>query len=155
MKPLPIIAASALVLVLLVAPAFAATYTVTVATDQGSYSGTEPVHVTGSVSPSPGASQAVSFTVTNPSGQSYPIPPANINPTTGGFTTVFNTGGPYYTMSGTYTLTAQFNGTYGSTTFNYTPAPGTTSGGLTPQQYKDLTGNLTQIEKSLATLQWR
>jgi len=154
MKPLPIIAASALVLVLLAAPVFAqTTYKITVTTDSASYSGTQAVHVSGSVSPSPGASQAASFTVTNPGGTTYPLAgTANIDPTTGDFTFVFNTGGTYYTASGTYTLTAEYAGDYGSTTFTYSPSV-TPTGGISTTQYKDLMGNMTILQQEVATLQ--
>jgi hypothetical protein len=153
MRPLPLIAASALVLVLLVAPVFATSYTITVTTDMAAYSGTEAVHVSGTVSPSPGASQAVSFTVTNPGGTTYPLAgTANIDPTTGDFTFVFNTGGPYYTASGSYTLTAEYSGFYGSTHFSYTPAVTVTTG-ISMQQYNNLMGNLTMLKGEITSLQ--
>ena len=155
MKTLPLAAATAFMLVLLVAPMVtsAATYAVTVTTDMSSYSGSEAVHVSGSVSPSPGASQAVSFTVTNPGGTSYPLPgTANIDPTTGDFTFVFNTGGTYYTASGSYTLTAEYDGNFGSTTFSYTPSSGGSSG-ISSAQYSNLIGNLTIVQHQLVTLQ--
>jgi hypothetical protein len=152
LKPLSLIAASAIVALLMIAPAVSAATTVTVVTNQASYSGTTAVQVSGTVTPPPTSSgQAISFTVTNPAGQTYPLPnTAIVRTTDGSFSISFNTGGPYYTQGGTYTLTANFQGTTGSTTFTYTVSAG--GGGITPVQYKDIIGNISALSTQLTAL---
>lgn len=118
-------------------PALAATYTVTVRTDAGTYSGNAQILVSGTVSPAPGTQTAVVVTVLNPNNSTVDIGEYAVNPTTGAYNGTTVAGGPMTCggspcwVAGTYAVNATWGGPSGTatamTTFTYSPSSSTTS----------------------------
>jgi hypothetical protein len=123
MKTLRTIATVMLAALLVLGPtvAFAAGETVTVSTDANSYSGTQIIHVSGTVTPAPAAAGSnVVIKTTGPSGV------ADVNsiavPTSGAFTYTIAPGSSLWT-TGSYTVNATYGGPGGTgsavSTFSY------------------------------------
>jgi len=98
--------------------AFAASSTVTVtATYTAS---TNQVAVSGMVTPAPGVSNTnAAVEITSPGGVVVDANQFAVNSGTGAFSGTFVTGGPSYSVNGTYTVTANYNGGTASATFVY------------------------------------
>ncbi|MDG6915445.1 MAG: hypothetical protein JRN58_03235 [Nitrososphaerota archaeon] len=124
---------SALVLlgVALASPAHAAGYTVSVATDMPSYSGDQPIVVTGTVSPPPGEGTAVIVSITNSAGALADVYEAVPDPSTGAFSVTSHPGGNPAWTSGTFTVNATWGGDGSSATsavtFAYAAPPAASS----------------------------
>jgi len=130
MKTLPTLATAIIAAFLVLGPAaaFAAT-TVTVATGASSYSGSQTVTVSGTVTPAPPAGTNVVITTRGPAGvvdiNSVPV-------NSGAYSYALVTGGSTSWVSGTYTVNATWGGPAGTasatTTFTYTSSSTTTTG---------------------------
>lgn len=154
MKPAQTIATGALLAFLLAAPFVGSVFaaSITVSTDQMSYSDAATIHITGSVTPAP-SGQAVVLSLTNPTGTTIVFGNAPVSSSDGSFTSSLVAGGTYFQSSGTYTITASLGPDSGKTTFTYTAAPSGGGGGISQAQFNDIMGNLTAIKNVLATLQ--
>jgi hypothetical protein len=113
-------------------PAFAATtYTMTLQTDASSYSGLQPIQISGVISPAPGPSTGVIVTVTNSAGAIADINEVFPNAATGSFNDTSVPGGNAAWTSGTFSVNATWAGDDGATvsmvvTFTYSPTAGST-----------------------------
>ncbi len=113
-------------------PAHAATtYTVTVQTDQASYTGTQPVKITGTVSPAPGPNTGVVITIKNQTGAVADIDEVIPSATNGSFSYTSIPGGNPAWGNGTFSVNATWGGN-GATasdvaTFTYSPAATSTT----------------------------
>jgi hypothetical protein len=107
-------------------PALAATYSITVQTDMPSYTGSQPIIISGTVTPATGtANTAVILIIKNPIGTEVDIREANVTATTGAYTSPGVAGGSSSWTSGTYSVNATWGGPGGAasqiTTFAYSP----------------------------------
>ncbi|MDA4118554.1 MAG: hypothetical protein OK455_09450 [Thaumarchaeota archaeon] len=115
-----------------VAPAHAATtYTLTVQTDKTSYSGAQPIMITGTISPPPGPNTGVIITVRNPTGSMADINEVIPGPANGSFSDISVPGGSASWVSGMYTINATWGGGGTSAsnvaTFVYLPTAASTT----------------------------
>jgi methyl-accepting chemotaxis protein len=163
MKTLPTLLATAIAVALILAPmTVSATGTIAfssptagAAVKDGSYT------IAGTVTPAPGQTDTVGITVKNPSSTVVDTEQTSADPTTGAFSLTAIAGGPLWTVSGTYTISASdsFSAT-GSTSFTYT-APTTKVYNVTAALVniqneiavlqKDLKGNFSAISSTQAT----
>lgn len=129
-------AAGILVVVYLVAqvltPAFAqGTYAMTLQTNSSSYSGTQPIVITGTISPAPGPNTGVVITITNSAGSLADIAEENPDASTGAFSYTSYPGGNAAWTTGTFTVNATWGGDGTATsevvTFTYTAAATSTT----------------------------
>ncbi len=135
MKPIPLLAASALILALVLSPMTFAAGSITFSSPSSgaSYKGTQSYSIAGTVSPAPGVIDNVFITVKNPSGVTVDAASVPATPSSGAFSYATATGGSSNWVTGTYTISATDSyGASGTTTFAYT-AQGTTVSGLTFQ----------------------
>src|ERR1700722_7195547 len=113
----------ALVMLLTAGQVMALTYSVSVQTDAGTYSGTQPIVISGAVSPAPGNSTAVFIKVYNPDSVLVIVASASVNVTTGAFRDMEVTGGTSQWVAGQYLVNATWGATgpviSGTTTFKY------------------------------------
>src|SRR3984957_19432540 len=113
----------ALVMLLTAGQVMALTYSVSVQTDAGTYSGTQPIVISGAVSPAPGNSTAVFIKVYNPNSVLVIVASASVNVTTGAFRDMEVTGGTSQWVAGQYLVNATWGATgpviSGTTTFQY------------------------------------
>lgn len=79
---------------------------ITVNLGSSAYSGNATMTVYGEVVPPPGPGSQVALSILSPTGQTIGAANAIVNGTTGGYIFSFVLGGPYYTLNGTYTVTA-------------------------------------------------
>ncbi|MFI5420639.1 MAG: hypothetical protein ACHQ1H_06695, partial [Nitrososphaerales archaeon] len=97
---------------------------ITISIDRSSYTGTETIIVSGTVSPAPGASGTfVAVSITSPSGGTVDANQFVVGSSTGKYNGTFRTGGPSYSVSGTYTISANYNGATASILFHYSVSP--------------------------------
>ncbi|MDA4116743.1 MAG: hypothetical protein OK455_00165 [Thaumarchaeota archaeon] len=113
-------------------PALAATYTITVQTDMPSYTGSQPIIISGTVTPATGtANTAVILIIKNPIGTEVDIREANVTASTGAYTSLGVAGGSSSWTSGTYSVNATWGGPGGAasqiTTFTYSPTATTST----------------------------
>ncbi len=113
-------------------PAYAATsYTITVQTASPSYSGAQPIAISGVVSPAPGANTAVIITIKNSAGSVADVVYSNPDPSSGSYSGTSVPGGNPAWTAGTFTVNATWggNGSTASmvTTFTYSPTVTTTT----------------------------
>ncbi len=120
LRKAPLLAFVAFALVFFVVPAVAVTYTITVQTDAASYSGTQPITVSGVVSPAPGPSTGVVIVVKGPSGAVVDINSVPADPNTGAYSSVTRPGGTGNWTTGTYNVNATWGGPGGSATMTTT-----------------------------------
>jgi hypothetical protein len=134
MKTLPTLFATAVVVALFLAPltaTAAGTISITSPTSgsavhDGSYT------IAGTVTPAPGQVDTVGISVKNPSGTVVDTEQTSASPTTGAWSLSAVAGGPLWTASGTYTITATDSlSATGSTTFTYTAPTTATAGYVT------------------------
>jgi len=156
LKVLPIISVVALTAFLLLSPfaASAAGATVSVKTDQASYSGVTSFTVFGTVSPSPTTSGTeIVIKVLTPAGATVIYTETTVS-TSGSFTDTFVTGGPNWIM-GTYTVNATYS--YGTvsgsatTTFAYT-TQSVSGGGLSQAEINYINSTLASISSQVTSL---
>lgn len=131
-----------------------ASQSVTVTTDKSSYSGNVKILVTGSISDTTGLLNVV-LVVKNPAGSIVESSSAAADEDTGQYAAGFSAGGPQWSISGTYSITAiwQFGsqGLSNSTSFAYVVAGTTTSGAaITTSQAGTSTVANTAIQSSSA-----
>jgi hypothetical protein len=113
-------------------PAHAATtYTMTLQTDAASYSGAQPITITGVISPAPGPNTGIIVTVKNSVGSVADVNEVFPGPTNGSFTDISVPGGNAAWTSGTFAVNATWGGN-GATaskvvTFVYSPTATTTT----------------------------
>jgi large repetitive protein len=114
-----------------VTPALAVTYTITVQTDAPSYSGIQPITITGVVSPAPGPSTAVFVVIKGPSGAVVDLGSEAADAVTGAWRHVTVPGGTGNWTAGTYRINATWGGPGGSAsqiaTFSYVVPLATTT----------------------------
>jgi len=91
-------------------PAVSTTYTMTLQTNAASYNGTEPIVITGLISPAPGPNTAVVITVTNPKVSVVDIGEAPVSSSTGSFNYTLVSGGNAAWISGTFSVNATWSG---------------------------------------------
>jgi len=109
------------------------TYTITVKTDSASYTTGQLIKITGSVSPPPGPSTAVTVRIFNPSKpmQLVYVAEANVSASTGAFNSSLVAGGGPGWIAGTYTVNATWGAfppvIFQTASFNYTVATTTTT----------------------------
>ncbi len=123
------IAVGMLIAFLALAPSLAfGQNTISVTTDKTAYAGTAVIHITGTVSPAPGAGTAALITVNNQrTGLLVDRAAATVAASTGAFSHDTTAGGPSWTTD-TYVVTASWGATPSSTpitataTFSYTAA---------------------------------
>ena len=154
MKPITLLAATGIIVALLISPmvAFAAgSISFTSPAPGTTYKGTQSYSITGAVSPIPSEGDNVFITVKNPSGTTVDAASVAVALTTGTFDYATATGGSANWVSGTYTITATDSyGATGTTTFAYQGAPPPTSYNVT-QALVDIEGNLTQIKSEISS----
>jgi hypothetical protein len=122
--------ALALLALLAFAPAASAvTYTVGLQTSASSYSGTQAIPITGTVSPAPGANTGVIITIENSNGSLADVDEVNPSASTGAFNYTSHPGGNAAWIAGTYTVNATWggDGTSASAVVTFTYLPGTTT----------------------------
>jgi len=114
---------------LLLLPFASAAFTITVATDKSSYSGTATIRVTGTISGGTIPSgTSVSIQIRNPQNTLVDAGTAPVDPATGAYSKDFVAGGPSWSVPGTYTVTVSWAPDLStppisaSTIFTYTPA---------------------------------
>src|SRR3989449_7033090 len=107
--------------------------TVSVTTDKPSYSGSDTIMITGTITPAPQPNATSAFvTVINPNGKPVAPSPANVG-NNGAFHYTFAAGGTSNWISGTYTVNASWSGSvsmkpiWKTTTFTYAPVASTTT----------------------------
>src|SRR2546426_11305666 len=105
--------------------------TVSVMTDKPSYSGSDTIMITGTITPAPPPNATSAFvTVMNPNGKVVAPSPAQVG-NNGKFHYTFGAGGTSNWISGTYTVNASWSGSvntkpiWSTTTFIYAPPTGT------------------------------
>jgi uncharacterized protein YoxC len=137
--------------------AYAAGATVTVKTDQASYSGVQTLTIFGTVSPAPTAvGTNIVITVRNQLTHATVITSEATVNTDGSYTTGFVTGGSSNWTSGTYVV----NGTYvsgttsgsGTATFTYSSTSQNQGGGISQAQYNNIIGNITALSNKVDAL---
>jgi cell division septation protein DedD len=111
--------------------AYAVSYSITVQTNDNSYSGAATVTVAGQVSPAPGPNTAVLIRVFNPANAIVTAGEAAVNGTTGYYTFNFVAGGSSAWSNGNYVVNATW-GAFGpvvfkATTFSWTSSVVTTT----------------------------
>jgi len=139
----PVLVLTLFAVALFAAPALAASYSLTVQTNSPSYTGSQQIMISGTVSPSPGPATAVVLTTTNPSGTVVDYQEDAVNPSTGAYNGSIVAGGTVNWISGEYTLKAVWGSSSGSATqtsaFQYsataTTATTTTSVSCTPASF--------------------
>src|ERR1700684_1191758 len=89
------VAVVAIVLLAVVAPVFASSFTLTVHTNSPSYAGSQDVMIIGDVSPLPGPTTAVIVSVTNPNGATVDVQDDAVN-ASGSYNGTTVSGGPIY-----------------------------------------------------------
>jgi hypothetical protein len=95
-------------------------YRISIVTDKASYYNGETVLVTGVVSPAPNASGSnIAVTIVGPNGAIVDADQFSVLYNSGVFSGTFTTGGPLYSMNGTYTVAAHYNDQIASTQFQY------------------------------------
>lgn len=163
MKTLPTLFAIAVVAALVLAPLASAAGSITISSPasgstvkDGSYT------IAGTVAPAPGQPDTVGITVKNPSGTVVDTEQTSADPTTGAWTLSAVAGGPLWTASGTYTITAtdSLSNTPGAASFTYTivthPVYNVTAALVNIQNeiavlQKDLKGNFSSISSTQAS----
>jgi hypothetical protein len=101
-------------------PISAAAGSVIFQTNRTHYSETQRVFIGGLVSPPPKVSgTSVAITILGPNGKTVDANQFVVLANYGTFKGFFVTGGPGYTLSGTYTITANYNGATASVVFSY------------------------------------
>src|SRR2546425_3826865 len=107
--------------------------TVSVMTDKPSYSGSDTIMITGTITPAPQPNATSAFvTVMNPNGKVVAPSPAQVG-NNGKFHYTFGAGGTSNWISGTYTVNASWSGSvdtkpiWKTTTFAYSPLASTTT----------------------------
>jgi len=115
--------------------ASAATYTVSVQTSAPSYSGSQAIPITGTVSPAPGANTGIIITIENSNGSVADVDEVNPNASTGAFNYTSHPGGNAAWTAGTYTVNATWGGDGTSAsavaTFKYSLTATTTTSTIT------------------------
>jgi trimeric autotransporter adhesin len=154
MKTLPTLFATAVVVALILAPlTVSAAGSVTFSSPTtGSTVKAGSYTISGTVTPAPGQPDSVGITVKNPSSSVVDTEQASVDPTTGAFSLSAVAGGPLWTASGTYTVSAvdSFSAS-GSTSFTFTI--------VTTPQYNvtraliNIQGNLTRLQAEMTVLQ--
>jgi hypothetical protein len=118
MKSLATSAAGIVVLLLLVAPVVAMADSVSLNTGAGSYSGSQTITISGTITPA-ASGVNVFIQTSNPQGTLVDAASVTTNPTTGAFTYSLVAGGSSSWISGTYTVTATSPTASGTTSFTY------------------------------------
>jgi methyl-accepting chemotaxis protein len=154
MRTLPTLFAIAVVTALVLAPLASAASSITISSPasgstvkDGSYT------IAGTVTPAPGQLDTVGITVKNPSGTVVDTEQASADPTSGAWTFSAVAGGPLWSASGTYTITAtdSLGATPGSSSFAYT-APSQHIYNVT-RALVNIQGNLTRLQAEMLVLQ--
>ena len=135
-------------------PAYATTYTMTLHTDASSYSGSQPIHITGSVSPAPGPNTGVIITIKNSANGLADVTEVAPSSTTGSFNYTSVPGGSAAWITGSYSVNATWGGD-GATasqvvTFSYT-ATTTTSTTSTTTTTTSSTSSTTSATSTTST----
>jgi hypothetical protein len=126
-----VLIAAAFLLAMLASPAFGSTYSMTVTTASSSYSGTQAISISGTVSPAPGPNTAVIVTIRNSGGAIADVNEVPVM-TNGSYGwTSYPGANPYWT-TGTFTVNATWGDSNGDsssavTTFSYSPTASTSS----------------------------
>jgi len=98
----------------------AAGTSVTVATDKSYYAGAATITVSGTVTPAPGVSGTnVAISITSPNGQLAGVNQFSVNSGTGAYSGTFVAGGALWSVNGTYTVSANYNGATATNQFQY------------------------------------
>jgi len=109
----------------------AATYSMTLQTDMPSYSGAQPIIITGVISPAPGPNTGVIITIKNAAGSVADINEVIPNSSDGTFSDKSVPGGNAAWTAGTFTVNATWGGGSATasktTTFVYSPTPSSTT----------------------------
>lgn len=88
----------------------ATTYTVSLQTDAASYSGSQPIVISGTVSPAPGANTGIIISITNSQGALADIDEVIPGQSTGAFSFTSHPGGNSAWISGTFSVNATWGG---------------------------------------------
>jgi hypothetical protein len=127
----------------------AATYSMTLQTDMPSYSGAQPIIITGVISPAPGPNTGVIITIKNAAGTVADINEVIPNSSDGTFSDKSVPGGSAAWTAGTFTVNATWGGGSATasktTTFVYSPTPGSTT---TTSSTTSTTSSTTSTTKS-------
>ena len=94
-------------------------YTVSVSPSSGSYSGSQTIQLTGTVSPAPGSGTSATIDVLNPSGTLVRTDDVSVNGTTGAFSDSFVAGGTNW-INGEYTVVVTWELTISGPTYTGT-----------------------------------
>lgn len=131
LRTAPVWILALLALAYFAAPVLAQTYSITVETDQPSYTGAQTITITGTVTPAPGPNTAVILSTKNSNGTVVDYQNDPVNSATGAYTGVIVAGGTVNWIAGTYIVNATWGGdgasAIGTTTFLYAPTVTTTS----------------------------
>jgi len=103
----------------------------TLQTDMATYSGAQPIKITGVISPAPGPNTGVIITIRNAAGSVADINEVFPNPSDGSFTDTSVPGGNAAWTTGTFTVNATWGGASATAsktaTFYYSPSAATTT----------------------------
>jgi hypothetical protein len=103
---------------------------VTLTTDKTAYAGTVPIKVSGTVTPAPATSGTyIAISIASPSGQQVDANEFAVATGTGAYNGTFTTGGSSYSVNGTYTITANYQGATATSSFQYGSTTGSTVNG--------------------------
>ena len=107
------------------------TYTLKVSTNSATYSASDSIKITGSVSPPPGPSTGVTLKLINPNGVTLGVWYADVGASTGLFNHTVVAGGSAGWTAGTYTVNATWGAylpqLYADAKFTYSPTVTTTT----------------------------
>src|ERR1700730_1996971 len=93
----------------------ATTYSITVQTDKPFYNGSQPITISGTITPAAGtANTAVILAIKNPAGAQVDIRNAPVNAATGAYSSLGVAGGSASWIPGTYSINATWGGPSGS-----------------------------------------
>jgi hypothetical protein len=122
---------AALTFLLVVAPVYGGTYSISVRTDLPSYTGGQAIHITGTVTPAPGPNTAAFIQVQNPNHNTVIVGEADVDPSTGAFSFSSFTGATQSWIAGSYSVSATWGGNgvaiMANSSFTYTPTSSTTT----------------------------
>jgi hypothetical protein len=93
---------------------------VTITLDKTTYVNGNTIHVSGTITPAPTtAGTSVAVTITGPNNGLVDASQFVVSTATGNYNGTFVAGGPQYTVNGTYTITASYNGATASQIFQF------------------------------------
>jgi hypothetical protein len=127
---------------------------VTLTLDKTQYVSGATIHVSGTVTPAPSTSGTeVAVTISGPTGGTVDANQFAVSSSTGNYNGTFVAGGPLYTVNGTYTISAAYNGATASQLFQYGQPTNVTGGGTTTTVIQQTTTTVVQAGATTTVVQ--